>query len=206
MGRCARSTGFANSSWPDDGWRRARSREQGGTRSGSSGNTYSARSTNELVLTEPAAPPARRGVCAHASARPIARGWTSDGVIAIAVDHRFAVPLREGFDYITDSANWSEYWPGLVAIKPASRWGRVGDRARLSLRMMGRPTELVMTLGKPEPSGRSPTEASSVASLPPSTSDTSPRPATGSTTGSSSAIGRGGDCAVTSTGLSSAVR
>jgi hypothetical protein len=72
-------------------------------------------------------------------------------VTAVAVDHRFAVPLREGFDYITDSANWSEYWPGLVAIEPGSRWGRVGDRARLSLRMMGRSTELVMTLWKLEP-------------------------------------------------------
>jgi Polyketide cyclase / dehydrase and lipid transport len=74
-----------------------------------------------------------------------------DGVIAVAVDHHFAVRLREGFDYITDSANWSEYWPGLVAIEPGSRWERVGDRASLSLRMMGRPTELVMTLGKLEP-------------------------------------------------------
>lgn len=74
-----------------------------------------------------------------------------DGVIAVAIDHRFAVPLREGFDYITDSANWFEYWPGLVAIAPGSRWRRVGDRTRLSLRMMGRPTELVMTLEKLEP-------------------------------------------------------
>jgi hypothetical protein len=83
------------------------------------------------------------------SADPPAGG--RDGVIAVAIDHRFAVPLREGFDYITDSATWSEYWPGLVAIEPGSRWRRVGDRARLSLRMMGRPTELVMTLGKLEP-------------------------------------------------------
>jgi hypothetical protein len=45
-----------------------------------------------------------------------------DGVIQVAVDHRFAVPLREGFDYITDPANWPKYWPGLVAIEP----GRVG--------------------------------------------------------------------------------
>jgi Polyketide cyclase / dehydrase and lipid transport len=74
-----------------------------------------------------------------------------DGVIAVGVDHRFAVSLREGFDYITDPANWPEYWPGLVAIEPGSRWRRVGDRARVSLRLMGRPTELVMTLGKLEP-------------------------------------------------------
>jgi hypothetical protein len=85
------------------------------------------------------------------SADPPAGG--RDGVIAVAIDHRFAVPLREGFDYITDSATWSEYWPGLVAIEPGSRWRRVGDRARQSLRMMGRPTELVMTLGKLEPYG-----------------------------------------------------
>ena len=59
--------------------------------------------------------------------------------------------MKEGFDYITDAANWPEYWPGLVAIEPGSRWRRPGDRARLSLRMMGRPTELVMTMEKLEP-------------------------------------------------------
>jgi Polyketide cyclase / dehydrase and lipid transport len=83
------------------------------------------------------------------SADPAAGG--RDGVIAVAVDHRFAVPLRQGFDYITDPANWDDYWPGLVAIEPGSRWERPGDRARLSLRLMGRPTELVMTLGKLDP-------------------------------------------------------
>lgn len=75
----------------------------------------------------------------------------SDAVIEVAVDHRFAVPLREGFDYITDTANWPDYWPGLVAIEPGSRWRQPGDRARLSLRLMGRPTELAMTLRKLEP-------------------------------------------------------
>jgi uncharacterized protein YndB with AHSA1/START domain len=74
-----------------------------------------------------------------------------DGVIAVAITHRFAVPLREGFDYITDPANWPEYWPKLVAIHPESCWRRPGDHARLTFRMMGRPTELAMTLGKLEP-------------------------------------------------------
>ena len=72
-------------------------------------------------------------------------------LIRIEVGHRFAVPLRDGFDYITDPANWPEYWPGLVAIDPDSVWRRPGDRASLSLRMMGRPTELAMTLTEIEP-------------------------------------------------------
>ncbi|HSD23640.1 MAG TPA: SRPBCC family protein [Solirubrobacterales bacterium] len=72
-------------------------------------------------------------------------------MIEVAVDHRFAVPLQEGFDYITDCANWPEYWPGLLAIEPGSRWQHPGDRARLSLRLMGRPTELAMTLWKLDP-------------------------------------------------------
>jgi hypothetical protein len=86
------------------------------------------------------------------ASRRHARGNTGpDGAVGVAVDHRFAVSLREGFDYITDPANWPEYWPGLVGIEPGSHWRRPGDRARLSLRMMGRQTELAMTLGKREP-------------------------------------------------------
>lgn len=71
--------------------------------------------------------------------------------IEIEVEHHFEVPLKQGFEYITDLANWPEYWPGLIAIDPDSRWGQPGDRTRLSLRIMGRPTELAMTLRKIEP-------------------------------------------------------
>jgi hypothetical protein len=105
---------------------------------------------------------------------------TDGGVTEVMVDHRVASSLREGFDYITDPVKWPEYWPGLVAIDPGSRWRRPGDRARLTFRMMGRSTELVMILGN---SSR-----------------------TGSTIGSSSATGHGADREASSTGLSSAAR
>jgi hypothetical protein len=64
----------------------------------------------------------------------------------IEVKTRFDVSLEDGFDYITDMDNWPHYWPGLVRIEPDSRWREPGDRARLVLRLLGRPVELEMTL------------------------------------------------------------
>lgn len=69
----------------------------------------------------------------------------------LELDRRFAVPLRDGFDYITDLRNWPEYWPGLVRVEDGSRWREPGDRARLVLRLLGRPVELEMTLRRFEP-------------------------------------------------------
>ena len=60
--------------------------------------------------------------------------------------HRFDVPVERGFAYITDTANWSSYWPGFVRLDAASRWGEPGDTARLVTRLLGRERELVMTL------------------------------------------------------------
>jgi hypothetical protein len=48
----------------------------------------------------------------------------------LEVAHRFAIPLRDGFDYIVDPCNWPEYWPGLIRVQPGSRWRAPGDRAR----------------------------------------------------------------------------
>jgi hypothetical protein len=66
--------------------------------------------------------------------------------VRIEVGRRFPVPLRDGFDYITDPANWPDYWPGLVRVEPGWRWREPGDRARLVLRLLGRPVTLEMTL------------------------------------------------------------
>jgi Polyketide cyclase / dehydrase and lipid transport len=66
--------------------------------------------------------------------------------VRIEVTSRFGVSPREGFDYITDPANWPDYWPDLVRIEPGSRWREPGDQARLVLRLLGRPVELEMTL------------------------------------------------------------
>ena len=64
----------------------------------------------------------------------------------VELTHRFAVPLRDGFDYIVDPRNWPEYWPGLVRVEPGSRWQAPGDRARVVMRLLGRTVELEMTL------------------------------------------------------------
>jgi uncharacterized protein YndB with AHSA1/START domain len=67
-------------------------------------------------------------------------------VSRVELTHRFAVPLRDGFDYIVDPRNWPEYWPGLVRVEPGSRWQAPGDRARVVMRLLGRSVELEMTL------------------------------------------------------------
>lgn len=72
-------------------------------------------------------------------------------MVRIEAQQRFPVPLREGFDYITAMSNWPLYWPRLLRVHPGSRWGAPGDRARLVLRLLGRATELEMTLGRLEP-------------------------------------------------------
>ena len=69
----------------------------------------------------------------------------------IELEHRFTVPLGRGYDYITDTRNWPDYWPRLIRLDPASRWSAPGDRARLVLRLLGRPVELAMTLRRMEP-------------------------------------------------------
>ena len=64
----------------------------------------------------------------------------------LEVTHRFAIPLRDGFDYIVEPRNWPEYWPGLIRVQPGSRWRAPGDRARVVMRLLGRNVELEMTL------------------------------------------------------------
>jgi hypothetical protein len=64
----------------------------------------------------------------------------------LELTHRFAIPLRDGSDYIVEPRNWPEYWPGLIRVQPGSRWRAPGDRARVVMRLLGRPVELEMTL------------------------------------------------------------
>lgn len=61
------------------------------------------------------------------------------------------MPLRDGFDYITNPANWPEYWPRIVRINSATHWCEPGDRASLVLRMLRREVQLDMTLVRFEP-------------------------------------------------------
>jgi hypothetical protein len=65
--------------------------------------------------------------------------------------HRYGVPVERGFDFITDTANWSKFWPGYVRLEEGSRWGASGDTARLVTRLLGRERELTMTIRAFEP-------------------------------------------------------
>jgi Polyketide cyclase / dehydrase and lipid transport len=69
----------------------------------------------------------------------------------VEVEHRFAVGVREGFDYITDQANWPDYWPGFVRVEPGSRWGEPGDVTRMVVRAFRREVPMELTLRQFEP-------------------------------------------------------
>jgi uncharacterized protein YndB with AHSA1/START domain len=63
------------------------------------------------------------------------------------------VPVRDGFDYITDPASWPEFWPGLVRVEPGSSWSEPGDVTRIVVRLVGREVPIEMTLRRVEPPG-----------------------------------------------------
>ena len=65
--------------------------------------------------------------------------------------HRYDVRVESGFAFITDTENWSKYWPGYVRLKEDSHWGARGDTARLVTRLFGRERELTMTITAFEP-------------------------------------------------------
>jgi uncharacterized protein YndB with AHSA1/START domain len=68
--------------------------------------------------------------------------------------HRYDVPVERGFAFITDTANWSKFWPGYVRLEQDSHWGAPGDTARLVTRLMGRERLLRMTVTAFEPNRR----------------------------------------------------
>ena len=65
--------------------------------------------------------------------------------------HRYDVPVERGFAFITDTANWPTFWPGFVRLEHGSRWGAVGDTARLVTRLLGRERLLTMRITAFEP-------------------------------------------------------
>jgi hypothetical protein len=67
-------------------------------------------------------------------------------LVRIEASHYFAVPVERGFAFITDTANWSRFWPGFVRIVDGSRWAASGDTARLVTRLLGCQRELAMVL------------------------------------------------------------
>ncbi len=67
-------------------------------------------------------------------------------MLRVEREHRFDCSVETGFAYITDVANWPEYWPGFVRIEPDSRWSVPGDEAVVVVRLLGREVGLHMTL------------------------------------------------------------
>jgi Polyketide cyclase / dehydrase and lipid transport len=72
-------------------------------------------------------------------------------VARIEATHRYDISVERGFAFITDTANWSKFWPGYVRLEKGSRWGASGDTARLVTRLLGRERELAMTIRTFEP-------------------------------------------------------
>lgn len=69
----------------------------------------------------------------------------------ISAARRYDVPVERGFAFITDTKNWSRFWPGYVRLEPGSRWSASGDEARLVTRLLGRERELTLTIRSFEP-------------------------------------------------------
>lgn len=72
-------------------------------------------------------------------------------MVRVEASRRFDVSVERGFAFITDTANWSKFWPGYVRLEDGSRWSSSGDTARLATRLLGRERELAMTITTFEP-------------------------------------------------------
>jgi polyketide cyclase/dehydrase/lipid transport protein len=69
----------------------------------------------------------------------------------VSAARRYDVPVEGGFGFITNTENWSKFWPGYVRLEHGSRWGASGDEARLVVRIVGRTRELKMRISMFEP-------------------------------------------------------
>ena len=67
-------------------------------------------------------------------------------VLRVEREHRFDASVEDGFAYITNPANWPEYWPGFVRIERASKWSAPGDESTILVKLLGREVELRMVL------------------------------------------------------------
>jgi Polyketide cyclase / dehydrase and lipid transport len=66
-------------------------------------------------------------------------------VIRVSEGGVLPVSVPEGCRYITDPANWPEYWPGATAVE-APGWSRPGDEATVTMKLLGRQVELRLVL------------------------------------------------------------
>lgn len=62
--------------------------------------------------------------------------------------HTFPGAVPEVFEYMTDLANWHEYWPGYVRIEnqAEARWRQPGDQVTVVLRLLNRDLAVHMEL------------------------------------------------------------
>jgi hypothetical protein len=69
-------------------------------------------------------------------------------MIRVEATHTFAAGVAAAFAYITDLRHWPQYWPDFVRIDNAdqARWGQVGDRVTVVLKLLNRERALDMTL------------------------------------------------------------
>jgi hypothetical protein len=65
--------------------------------------------------------------------------------------HRFNVPVERGFAFVTDTSNWSKFWPGYVRLEEGSSWEGPGDTAKLVTRLFGSERLLTMRITAFEP-------------------------------------------------------
>jgi uncharacterized protein YndB with AHSA1/START domain len=81
----------------------------------------------------------------------LGRGNRVPRTARVEAARRYDVPVDRGFAFITDTANWSKFWPGYVRLEQGSSWGASGDAARLLIRLFGSQRELTMTIRAFEP-------------------------------------------------------
>ena len=69
-------------------------------------------------------------------------------MVHVEAVHTFPGSVGDVFGYVTDPANWHEYWPGFVRIEnqAIARWREPGDEVRLVLRLLNRDRVLHMEL------------------------------------------------------------
>jgi hypothetical protein len=74
-------------------------------------------------------------------------------MIHVEAVNTFPGSASEVFGYITDLANWAEYWPGFVRIEDEqnARWGQPGDKLTLVFELLNRDRTLHMELEQPAP-------------------------------------------------------
>ncbi|WP_203898997.1 SRPBCC family protein [Virgisporangium aliadipatigenens] len=66
-------------------------------------------------------------------------------MIRVEVSREYPTTTAAAFDYITDPANWPDYWPDLIRVEtPERSWAEPGDEMRLRMRFMR--SEVVMQM------------------------------------------------------------